>query len=63
MEINTAKLQKEMARQSLTYYGLARALGMRPYNIQYIIAKKSTRLSTIQKIADYFDIDAKDLLK
>lgn len=47
----------------MTYYGLALALGMRPWNIRYILEKKSTRLSTIQKIADYFDIDAKDLLK
>ena len=63
MEINTSKIIKERDRLGMTNYGLAKAIGIMPFNLQYILNTKSTKLSTIQKIADFFDISARDLLK
>ena len=62
MEINIKKIEREMERLNLTRYGLALKLGMKPYNLQYIFEKKQTKLPTIQKIADYLMVDARDLL-
>jgi DNA-binding Xre family transcriptional regulator len=62
MELNTKKIIKERDRLGLTNYGLALKIGIKPYNLEYILKMKSTKLETIQKIADYFDVDAKDLL-
>jgi Helix-turn-helix. len=62
MELNIKKIIKERDRLGMTNYGLAKAIGIRPYNLQYILKTKSTKLATIQKIADYFDVGAKDLI-
>lgn len=62
MEINIAKLDRERKRLGMTRHELARAMGMHYQGLNYIYEKKQTKLSTIQRIADFFKIDAKDLL-
>ena len=62
MEINIQKLEKEMARTGLKKAELAKAMGMYYQNLDYILRTRRTKLDTIQKMADFFEIDAKDLL-
>jgi DNA-binding Xre family transcriptional regulator len=62
MQINVKKLQREMARTGLKKCALAKSIGLHYQGLDYILKTKQTRLTTIQKIADYFDMDAKDLL-
>jgi len=62
MEINTKKLERERERLGLTKIQLCKALGIHYQNWDYIIKAKQTQLKTIQKIADFFDLDPKDLI-
>jgi len=63
MEINIAKLERERERIGLSKMEICRSLGIHYQNWDYIIKTRKTKLSTIQKIADFFLIDPKDLLK
>jgi len=62
MEINIKKLEREREQVGLSKKQLAMALGIHYQNIDYILKTRQTKLKTIQKIADFFGIDAKDLL-
>ncbi|MFH1627857.1 MAG: helix-turn-helix domain-containing protein [Pseudomonadota bacterium] len=62
MEINVKKIEREMARTGLAKCALAKAMGLHYQGLDYILRTRQTRLPTIQKIADYFEMDAKDLL-
>ena len=62
MEINIRKFERERESLGLTKQELAKALGIHYQNIDYILKTKQTKLKTIQKIADFFGIDPKDLL-
>lgn len=62
MEINIKKFEREREQLGLTKQELAKALGIHYQNIDYIMKTKQTKLKTIQKIADFFGIDPKDLL-
>jgi len=62
MEINIKKLEREMAGTGLAKCALAKAMGLHYQGLDYILRTRQTRLRTIQKIADYFGIDPKDLL-
>ena len=62
MEINIKKIEKERERLGMERKQLAKALGMHYQGLDYIYATRSTRLETIQRIADFFGIEGKDLL-
>jgi len=62
MEINIAKLERERERLGKSKMEICRDLGIAYQNWDYIIRSRQTKLKTIQKIADYFGIDGKDLL-
>lgn len=62
MELNTRKLEREMARLSLSKKELCRKLGMHYQGWDYIMRTRQTKLKTIQRIADFFEMDPKDLL-
>ena len=62
MEINIAKLERERQHLKLERNQLAKAMGMHYQGLNYIYEKRRTKLETIQKMADFFGIDPKDLL-
>ena len=62
MELNIRKIEKERERLGISIKELAKALGMHYQGLDYIYRMKSTNLKTIQRIADYFGIDGKDLI-
>jgi hydrogenase-4 membrane subunit HyfE len=66
MEINVKKLEREIeivrSQTGMGKQALAKAMGLHYQGLDYILRTRQTRLSTIQKIADYFEMDAKDLL-
>lgn len=62
MEINIKKLERERERLGLTKQELSKQLGIHYQNWDYILKTRKTKLVTIQKIADFFDIEPKDLL-
>jgi len=63
MKINTKKLKLEMSRAGIPENKhLAEALGMKRQSIDYIISKQSTTFKTLNRIADFLCLDAKDLL-
>ena len=66
MEVNVKKLEREIerekARTGLAKCALAKAMGLHYQGLDYILKTRRTKLDTIQKIADYFDMDAKDLI-
>ena len=63
MEINIEKIERERERMRIDRKQLAKALGMHYQGLDYIYEKRSTRLETIQKIADFFGLEGKDLLR
>ena len=63
MKINVKKLKLEMGRAGVpNNKDLAAALGMKRQSIDYILLKQSTTFKTLNRIADYLCLDAKDLL-
>jgi transcriptional regulator with XRE-family HTH domain len=63
VEINIAKIEKERERQKLTRSELARLIGISRQAYSRFIRTRSTKLSTLTKIARTLDFDPKDLLK
>jgi DNA-binding Xre family transcriptional regulator len=62
MEINVKKLEREIARLGLSKKELCRKLGMHYQGWDYIMRTRQTKLKTIQRIADFFEMEAKDIL-
>ena len=64
MKINIEKIEKERKRQGLTATELAKKVGItrQAYSI-FVRRSRSTKLSTLAKIAEVLDFDPKDLLK
>lgn len=62
MNLNTEKIKKEIKRNDWTIYEFAEKLGMSFQSIYWIFSHKSTRLSTINKMAKVLELDPKDLL-
>jgi DNA-binding Xre family transcriptional regulator len=63
MKINKPKLHSEMARCGLKAQGLADAVGMSLRAIHYILTKDTISWRALEKLAAYFKLDPKDLLK
>jgi len=62
MELNVKKIEREMERLALSKKDICRKLGMHYQGWDYIIKTRQTKLKTIQRIADFFGIEGKDLL-
>jgi len=62
MQINIDKIERERLRLGLDRIQLARAMGMHYQGLDYIYKTKQTKLPTIQRMADFFGLDPKDLL-
>ena len=63
MKINIEKIEKERKRQGLTAMELAEKIGItrQAYSI-FLCRSRSTKLSTLARIAKVLDFDPKDLL-
>ena len=63
MKINIEKIEKERKRQGLTAMELAEKVGItrQAYSV-FLHRSRSTKLSTLTKIAKALDFDPKDLL-
>lgn len=58
------KLQKLLSKKGKTVYGLSKVLGISAQGADYIVKKKPLEEDYIrlQKIADYLEVDIKDIL-
>jgi len=63
MKIDNEKIEKERKRQGLTATELAKKVGItRQAYSTFVRRRRSTKLSTLAKIAEALDVDPKDLL-
>ena len=62
MQINSQKLVNEIKRRGLKQYQVAALAGLTPQSISILLKRKTSRISTINKIAKVLDCDAKDLM-
>jgi len=64
MQLNTQKIRSELKRLGKTQSAMARELGYTRQMIWYILAaKRRPHFATVEKIARYFKMDPKDLIK
>jgi len=64
MKIDIEKIEKERKRQGLTATELAKKVGItRQAYSTFVRRRRSTKLSTLAKIAEALDFDPKDLLR
>ena len=61
-EINIEKIERERVRLKLSKYEMSRRIDMSRQSYYDILNNKSTKLSTLKKIAEVLDFDYKDLL-
>jgi DNA-binding XRE family transcriptional regulator len=62
MNLNTKKLKEEMKRQGINQSDLARAFGVTRQSISLYMRKGIGSFRILEKIADYFNLDPKDLI-
>ena len=62
MELNVQKIRKELKRREWTVRQLSERLGVSFQSIYSALTNKSTKLSTITKIADALELDPRDLI-
>lgn len=63
MKLNIEKINKEINRLGLNKKTLAEKMGIKSQWIYFILADhRSHTFKTVQKFADFFGIDPKDLL-
>ena len=63
MELNIDKIQRELDRLGWSKYILAQKMNVNKETIYSIFRRNSTKISTINQIAEILDVDPKDLLK
>ena len=62
MKLNVPKIQREMKLADMTMIALAKKCKCTVATLYIAFSRKTTKLSTIQKIANALSVDAKDLL-
>ena len=62
MELNIEKIQRELDRLGWSKYILAQKMKVTKETIYSIFRRNSTKISTINQIAEILDVDPKDLL-
>jgi transcriptional regulator with XRE-family HTH domain len=60
--INIELIEKERERRGMTRYRMSKELGMSAQAYYDILRKKSTRITTLDKIATILGLKSKDLL-
>ena len=63
MKVNVKKIKRLMRKEGLSVYELAVKSGMRERNMYRIFSDRTTRFTTLSRIAKAFGLDAKDLLE
>jgi transcriptional regulator with XRE-family HTH domain len=63
MKVNSLKIKKEFERAGYSNTTeFAKAFGVSRPTIDILLKKKTTTLKTLNRLAEFFDVDAKDLL-
>lgn len=62
LELNSAKILKELGRIEMSKAELAKHINKTPRNIYYLLDNKTSTLVTINDIAKVLNLDPKDLL-
>jgi len=62
MKVNTQKIKREIKRREIGVARLAKEVGITRQGLYLILKKKTTSLSTLNKLARILKIDARDLL-
>jgi len=63
MKLNVKKVRAEMERLKITESDLARGLKVTRQNVWYMLHGGSKTFRVIDRLAKYFSLDAKDLIK
>lgn len=62
MKLDVEFIRKRMKKLGFTPYSLSKAMGMTYESIRYILRKRSTKLSTIEKLAKVLESKEKELV-
>ena len=64
MRLDTEKIRRELTRINKTQADMADEWQVTRQYINYLLSgKRNPHFQTVQKLADYFGMDAKDLIK
>jgi len=63
IKLNTIKIRNECKRLGLTIEQLAKKINCTPRAVMYATKKQRASWGMLERIADLFDMDPKDLLK
>ena len=62
LKLNIEKIARERKRRKWTYQDLADRMGCTPQHAQHVANSEKVNFETVNKLAEVFDLDPKDLL-